>query len=166
MTDRPDAAAVEALEAVYERLPRIRCRRRCWDSCGPIGMSPLERQRVIEYSGEDIPPGIVFSENLVQKCPALSRTHRCKIYAVRPMICRIWGLTENWKCGYGCVPEGGYLSEEDAWLLINRAAQIGGASFALPEDQLRRRLRSGEMAVAVAAVAAMNQLGYVPGVRR
>jgi hypothetical protein len=27
------------------------------------------------------------------------------VYDARPLICRLWGVSENLQCPYGCVPE-------------------------------------------------------------
>lgn len=121
-----------------------------------------------DQTGQEIPPGIIFRENLVQTCPQLSRTHRCKIYAVRPLICRIWGLTEMLKCPHGCVPDGGFLSEEDAYVLLNQARRISG-DLRVTDEQIRQVVRAGGMTKARSVAAALaargvNPLRLAPGV--
>jgi hypothetical protein len=32
------------LDEIYAKLPKLRCQRRCQDSCGPIGGLPLDSQ--------------------------------------------------------------------------------------------------------------------------
>jgi Fe-S-cluster containining protein len=98
-----------------------------------------------DQTGQEIPPGIIFRENLVTACPQLSRTKRCKVYAARPLICRIWGLTELLKCPHGCVPDGGFISEEDAYVLLNKARRISG-DLRVAEADIRRLVREGALA--------------------
>lgn len=161
MTDPRDGAGMEALKAIYDSLPRIRCWRRCWDSCGPIGMTSIERQYLKSETGQEIPPGIIFRENLVTSCPQLSRTNRCKVYAARPLICRIWGLTELLKCPYGCRPEGGFLPEEEAYVLLNDVRRLSG-DLTYTTDDIRRRVRDGSFAKAGGAAAALAARGVNP----
>jgi hypothetical protein len=107
-------------------------------------MSPLERQIIRDETGQEIPLGIVFSENVVSACTALSRTHRCKIYAVRPLICRIWGLTEKLRCPYGCVPVGGLIPDVEMYVLLNAADQISGVSR-FTEEEIREAYAQGDL---------------------
>lgn len=161
MTDPRDGGAAEALEALYEALPEMRCGGKCWDSCGPIGMSTLERRVIKEKTGQEIPRGIVYNSSLATTCPQLTFLKRCRIYEHRPLICRLWGLVETLKCPYGCVPEGGHLSEEEGWVLINRVLALSGqASFS--EDEIRQRTRSGQLRHWVRVVEQLNDLGLNP----
>ena len=36
------------LDAFYATLPSVNCKGECWNSCGPIKVSPLEEQRLAE----------------------------------------------------------------------------------------------------------------------
>lgn len=52
-------------------------------------------------------------------CPNLNpHNGECMAYAVRPLICRMWGLTKRMKCPYGCVPERWVDDAEFAHILI------------------------------------------------
>lgn len=161
MTDPRDGADMEALEALYASLPRIRCRRKCWDSCGPIGMTDVERRYLKQKTDQEIPPGIIFSETLTTRCPQLSRTKRCKVHEARPLICRLWGLTELLRCPYGCAPEDGFLSEEDAYVLLNEARRLSG-DHSLTEEDIRSLIRSGAAAQAREVAAALAARGVNP----
>jgi Fe-S-cluster containining protein len=117
----------ERLDALYAELPTIECRGKCHDSCGPIGMTRLERRR-IAAAGVDIHVRPGNGRELA--CSALTMLNRCSVYAVRPIICRIWGLTKALQCSYGCVPEGGFLTEAQAYEFLARAADIAGETAA------------------------------------
>ena len=83
-----------ALEVLYAQVPRLACKGLCHASCGPIGMSAAEEARI---GPVDVKPGTLECEKLV--------LGRCSIYAQRPMICRLWGVTEEMPCPHGCIPE-------------------------------------------------------------
>lgn len=46
----------EALAFLYARIPKMHCRGKCQECCGPIGMSLAEMQRLQERVGEKIQP--------------------------------------------------------------------------------------------------------------
>ena len=55
---------------------------------------------------------------------------RCAVYALRPLICRLWGVMRSLPCMYGCYPEGGrFLSDEEAFRLLFKAAEVAGHSM-------------------------------------
>lgn len=128
-----------ALRALYNALPKIQCKGLCWDSCGPIRMSPWEHRQTAE-AGVVIPPGRFIRDAEGRPhgtvCPALNEvTLRCEVYEARPMICRIWGLTEGLRCPHGCEPEGGFEEDMDTILALNFAGYYGGDPDA--EDPVR-----------------------------
>jgi Fe-S-cluster containining protein len=143
MTRRPADVRAE-LDALYAELPEIECRGQCFDSCGAISMTRPERRRIAER-GIDIAPTGNVDGGL--SCNALTVLKRCSVYAIRPMICRLWGLTRV-ITSYGCVPEGGWLTEAQAYEYLARAEEIAGnrdqaARYraVATEPQLAHRLR-------------------------
>jgi hypothetical protein len=115
------------LAELYARIPRIPdCDGRCWTSCGPVDMSDRERQR-IRAAGTRITP---YQKAMASPerfwCDALTGDKRCAVYDLRPLICRIWGAVEGMPCVYGCVPEGGYLTDVEAYRMIAESLRIGG----------------------------------------
>lgn len=113
------------LDALYAELPPIDCKGKCSDSCGPIEMTHTERRRIAE-AGVSIPPVRRPLPMTPIRCPGLSQFDTCTVYALRPLICRLWGLTRAMRCSYGCIPEGGYLTELAALELITRVHDIAG----------------------------------------
>ena len=88
-----------ALQALYDQIPAIPgCDRRCWTSCGPVGMSDREGQR-IRRAGVRITP---YEQAMAKVerfwCEALTGDKRCAVYDMRPMICRLWGAVESLPC--------------------------------------------------------------------
>lgn len=120
-----------ALAELYAQIPAIPdCDGRCWTSCGPVGMSDRENQR-IRRAGVRITPYEKAMANVERFwCEALTGDKRCAVYEMRPMVCRLWGAVEGLPCVYGCVPEGGYLSDAEGYRLINESRRIGGGPHA------------------------------------
>jgi Fe-S-cluster containining protein len=115
----------QALDEIYRAVPDVNCKGLCADYCGPIMCSEAEWERVREHLGK-IPSMTSFS------CPVL-RDSRCSAYAVRPLICRLFGAVEMMPCPHGCRPKK-WLSEEKARELLFRAdalseGRIGGVDL-------------------------------------
>lgn len=116
---RTHARRVGDIDRLYARLPSIDCTGRCVDSCTVIRMTRTEHRR-IEAAGVDVHQGDDG------RCSALTMFGRCSVYAIRPAICRLWGLTRALQCSYGCVPEGGYMTERDAYRWLADVAEAAG----------------------------------------
>jgi Fe-S-cluster containining protein len=124
------------LDEIYASLPAMVCRGKCQECCGPIGMSPEEVRRIEDAVDTDGIEGITDPESEVTMlmelvCPLLDWKGACSVYEHRPFICRLWGLTEDMKCPYGCVPEGGWLDSRTSVMLLGEAMNAGGARFDL-----------------------------------
>jgi hypothetical protein len=119
------------LEELYAKLPKIDCQGYCHHSCGPLAMSLREQQRIEEAAGErpECPPG--------GYCSMLTDDKRCSVYEIRPMVCRLWGLVEQMPCRFGCVPEGGLMSDEEGRQWLAEADAIGGT----PADRIEHLRR-------------------------
>jgi Fe-S-cluster containining protein len=117
------------LQEIYDSLPKLDCRKRCTDVCyTAIDLSQIEEIYVRLYLGQqgrsfrdfkafkdimnhskqvgkhDRPPEDP-SECSCLRCPYLEDGLRT-IYEVRPLICRLYGLTRDTTCEHGCKPEG------------------------------------------------------------
>lgn len=126
---------LEQIKSVYESLPTLNCKGWCWHSCGPIDMSDAEHDRITAL-GVDIP---VFDQDAAQRwaeneklyCPALefgvdvAGGIGCSVYQDRPLICRLWGVTESMRCEFGCEPSE-TLSDKESFALLFKAMKLGG----------------------------------------
>lgn len=110
-------ARLSQLDTLYAQLPRLECKRLCQDCCGPVPMSRLEWARIVQRLGH-APQG---DESLV--CPMLVRGS-CRVYTIRPIMCRLWGLVQAMACPFGCVPER-WLTDKEASRFIRRALTLG-----------------------------------------
>jgi Fe-S-cluster containining protein len=111
-----DVRAKAQLDALYRELPGLDCQRKCDSSCGPIAMTYVEWERIKKRVGyEPVARSI--------DCPLLSHG-LCSVYAIRPMICRLWGIIETMKCPWGCEPDR-YLTTREGYLFLARAELYG-----------------------------------------
>ena len=118
----PVTSQDDQLDALYGELPPMECRGKCTDSCGSVAMTQPENDR-IRRAGVALPLLGAFG---AEKCPALTGLGLCSVHPVRPMICRLWGMTARMRCPHGCRPEGGHLTDQQAYYLLARAAEIAG----------------------------------------
>lgn len=112
-----NADKVAKLEAIYTRVPAITCRGLCHDACGPIALSRLEGKR-IEKKVHRLPrpdPGTLTC--------SLLRFGRCEAYALRPLICRLYGTVERLRCPHGCLPAR-WLSDAEAYALMSAVSAL------------------------------------------
>lgn len=117
MSKRPKPS--EQLAALYATLPRLECKRFCQEGCGPVLMSSLEWRRICDRLG------YVPQARLDLRCPMLEEGGACSVYALRPIICRLWGLVPKLACPHGCVPER-WLTDAEAYALLEEAEVIAG----------------------------------------
>lgn len=119
-----------SLEDIYAAVPEAHCQGLCTDYCGPVGGSRQEIRRARD-AGVDLmtPTRGIFQLGtvglpLIPKCPALV-DGRCSIYGLRPLICRVWGVSSELPCEYGCQPDRILTKRETSWLLAE-SVRLGG----------------------------------------
>jgi Fe-S-cluster containining protein len=108
--------------AVYAELPTIECQGLCHECCHSVGMEPHEQATIAQH-GVDLPLAGFFPDG----CPALTEDKRCSVYAVRPTICRLWGVVESMVCQYGCRPTT-YLTDAEGHRALARVRAAGLAA--------------------------------------
>jgi hypothetical protein len=125
VTRRSDIDA--ALQAIYDQVPSIPdCLGKCWVSCGPAEMSDRERQRARQAGYRISAAREAITRVETYWCEALTCEGRCAIYDLRPLICRLWGVTEAMSCPYGCQPDPGYLTDDEGFRLMMESMAVGG----------------------------------------
>ncbi|MGH3402009.1 MAG: YkgJ family cysteine cluster protein [Streptosporangiaceae bacterium] len=121
-----------ALQELYDQVPRIPdCQGHCWLSCGPVPLSDRERQRIRAAGYRITDEDQARAQVQTYWCEALGPDGRCRVYAIRPMICRIWGTVESLRCPWGCMPEGGFMPDEQGYRLLVLAHHIGGSELSM-----------------------------------
>lgn len=129
-----DVRAKAALDRLYAELPTIACQRKCESSCGPILMSRIEDERITKKLGYEPVMTLDPTNPRSFRCPML-RDGLCAVYAIRPMLCRLWGIVETLPCPWGCKPEPRYLSHREGLVMLKRAEELG-----TPEEAAQARL--------------------------
>lgn len=126
---RKDATTQQKLAELYAELPKIDCVGRCWDSCTSIRMTAVER-RAVDALGTGIHIPNRSHQDGLAVCEALTMLRQCAVYEARPLICRLWGLTDSMPCTFGCIPEGGRLSDAEGYLFLARVHELSGDHLA------------------------------------
>jgi Fe-S-cluster containining protein len=118
---------ISRLDELYAQIPPLACQKKCQECCGPIMMGQTEWDRIRKHLAYE--PRPAYSKDLTIRgmimgiqpppdvkvnldCPLLTADGLCKVYAIRPAICRLWGIVPSMVCPHGCVPEGGHWTEE------------------------------------------------------
>ena len=105
------------LEQLYAQVPQIpECDGRCARWCRqPVEQSDREYQRApIGHTGTEL-------------CQHLDGD-RCGVYERRPMLCRLWGATEELPCPYGCKTDRPPLTAKQEFALFVYSLAVGGGS--------------------------------------
>lgn len=104
-----------------DKPPLVMCKGLCWQSCGAIPVTPVERARVEAAVGG---PLHVRSDGT---CSALNNARRCDAYKDRPLVCRSYGGAEGMTCPHGCVTTTGqYLTMTEGMAMVVRAGLVEG----------------------------------------
>jgi Fe-S-cluster containining protein len=124
------AALYARLDTLYAQLPPLTCLGRCSVACGPILLTEVEARRLLattHQSPKTIPmTGVdVHSNTRRERCVYLTPTDRCGAYAVRPLICRVWGAVKLLSCMHGCAPTR-WLHETEFLALAREVEHVGG----------------------------------------
>jgi len=123
---RRDREALETLEGLYRLIPSIPCRRLCADACGALILTDLEARRL--QAETHIKPRTlpVISHPSAGRCVYLAPAQdRCTVHAIRPLICRVWGVLKRLSCPHGCTPST-WLSDVQFLALARAVEKIGG----------------------------------------
>lgn len=145
--------AYSKLEALYASLPKLECKKKCQACCGSLQMARIESQHIEEKTGgmftEDLdvavnPSRFLFVArpyyNVLPVLREMTCTRAepngdcqflmpvigtCRVYARRPLICRLWGMVNHplMRCPHGCVPER-WLTYEESQTLLRKVLEI------------------------------------------
>lgn len=112
------------LDDLYALIPQpTGCDGSCHASCGPLGFSSLEGER-IKAAGATI-ANVRFGEHPAGiDCPALTVDKRCSIYDARPTLCRLWGSAVGMLCHAQTCTTRAPLTREEGRAALLRAEQL------------------------------------------
>jgi Fe-S-cluster containining protein len=120
MSRKTNHKAVAKLDALYALLPTVACKGLCTRACGPLPMTTIEAERMRKADPQRRLP--MIREDMT--CDYLTPSGRCGVYAVRPLICRVYGTAKNLSCQHGCVPDRWLTPHE--FLAIAQAVERAG----------------------------------------
>lgn len=115
--NRRDCNAMDNLAA---SIPRIACKGLCQQFCGTIAATRLEVDRITTMSGAPLE-----YKPATGQCSKLTHEGRCSVYNRRPIICRLWGVSEELRCPHGCIPDA-MLTKKETDDIIKQSRAIGG----------------------------------------
>ena len=129
---RKVAAAFAKLDAVYATLPALACRGECAIACGPIVLTDLEARR-LQVATHQKPRTVIKlladggpnTEQPRERCIYLTAADRCGVYAIRPLICRAWGVVRMMSCMHGCLPDR-WLKDDEFLRLAQEIERFAG----------------------------------------
>lgn len=104
------------LQEIYDEIPSVNCTGQCFQSCSFIGTFPAEKRNL--RNG-----GIRLPQMEEAPCVHLDFAGRCSIYDYRPVICRLYGVSEDLACPFGCKPDRA-LTKPEAFELMRRVREL------------------------------------------
>lgn len=119
-------AVAARLRALYDRVPAVACKGDCWDACTTFPLPRVEKRRLAAEAGAVFPPEPAGPDGKLPRCQLLTADNRCSVYEIRPLVCRLWGVSDASPCNFGCVPEGGRLSVVETYDLLAEVFEISG----------------------------------------
>ena len=128
------------LQDLFSNIPDLDCKGLCHQSCGPIVISHAEQEHIRTYCAENgirfkpLPTKLTLESIIAHTRSSLDgdtaclecvylKDNKCQVYEARPIICRLFGISEGMECPYGCKPAS-KLSFEDGHTLIKEAKKI------------------------------------------
>ena len=91
------------IEDIYNLIPDFQCTDGCHECCKNFGVpsrTKIEDERVKAFLQKNsMTPGMADGNT----CPYLNKTG-CSIYPVRPLICRLYGTSPNYRCKMNVAP--------------------------------------------------------------
>ena len=105
-----------ALDAMYAEIPAVECKGLCIESCGPFPAFAAEHQRLLSSFGK--------APSVDQwTCPLLVKG-RCRAHAIRPALCRLWGVVDGMPCKWGCVPSERFSNAQAGEVMLRIATVV------------------------------------------
>ncbi len=105
---------IKQLEAIYRLIQEVECHH-CHQCCGPIIWFQPEEINIQHYLNHfQILPRAWTNQEFEEhenRCPYI-QNHRCLIYPVRPIVCRLQGVIPELPCHRRSHFESSYIDDE------------------------------------------------------
>lgn len=93
-----------------KRLPFLKCKGLCQESCAAVPCIATEAANLSE------PPGTRYDDDPLT-CRWLDPDGRCSTYETRPTLCRLYGAVLGMRCPHGCRPRAWpSRRDEERWM--------------------------------------------------
>lgn len=105
------------IEDIYGMLPSVPCIPGCTECCREFGIpcrTRVEDERFKAYLEEN---GMPLGQASGTTCPYVTETG-CGVYPVRPLTCRLYGASVNYRCKLGVIPLGMLDEDQEAEVLF------------------------------------------------
>lgn len=99
-------------------IPKHNCQN-CGSCCGPVPITVQEQKTIQAYVDKNKPS--INKQYDFLDCK-FRVNHACSIYSVRPIVCRLFGVTKGLACPYGNTHEidgAPFISKEKSVGLLN-----------------------------------------------
>jgi len=108
------------LDEVYRQIPAATCPPNCGKCCGLLYPSMAELRNIQEWCTKHHREFKDFNMTVGLDCPYLDEDKECKIYPVRPFLCRILGVSADLPCPIknGCKPSKVLNHAQTSWCYI------------------------------------------------
>jgi len=94
------------LQQIYSQIPKSKCPPNCGQCCGILLPSMAELTNIRDWCKKHNIEFVDFHMMVGLDCPYLEKDKRCRIYEVRPFLCRILGVSSDMPCPiHKCEPE-------------------------------------------------------------
>ena len=110
------------LKYLYSKIPEFNCIPRCTACCGPHPWANVEHRVIAKWMSER---GMVekFSKTMFGDCQYIEN-HKCSIYEVRPVLCRLFGVVDTPKLMCSFRPSKGHISDEEAREIMRKVFEL------------------------------------------
>ena len=107
------------IDDLYRLIPEFLCTPGCHECCRSFGVpsrTQVEEERIQSFMAER---EMAMGQARGTTCPYLVVGLGCSIYPVRPLICRVYGTSPNYRCTMGASPLR-LLHEDEEAEIFNR----------------------------------------------
>jgi len=111
---RPIRDLLNDLNTIYSEVPAFECKPDCSACCGPVQWSLIEEVNIQRYLNQKhmkmrIKKLVSLDDPI---CPYVNAEHKCDIYPVRPLLCRVFGVLNNFRLVCPFMPAKQTLPDE------------------------------------------------------
>lgn len=120
----PIKKQLKILTELRQTIPDAECKGLCHQACGIVPFAPIENAAIKNQKPIK-----------TTTCPYLDENNQCSEYENRPIMCRLYGVSENLTCQFGCKVQ---VSSQQASDIIKKYSLLFGG----PTLQLKAGMKA------------------------